>query len=342
MKLDKIESGNFQSIARKKRYEFFSDIAVKEKLDYLLLAHHADDNLETILMRFLKSSSIKGYAGIEELTKCDNYSIYRPLLKVSKKDIYNYASKENIKFYEDESNRELDYTRNRIRHLITPILLEENPNLYEAVNYYNETLLNENIILEKEEISFIENKILVNNNKELLTYIIKQNDYNELTDFMKRQVLFRVLKKYNLSHQCINEIMKKISSNKTNIVSNITPQISLIKEYGNIIFTEESIIPINYYQEINEYGTYELPNNCTLCVDKNNCQFITSTGKLWYNIESLPIIVRNRDVGDKINNKLVSDFLTNRKIPYLNKKNILLLCGNTNNVLAVLGYKGGK
>lgn len=342
MKLDKIDNGNFQSIARTKRYEFFDDIAKLENIDYLLLAHHADDNLETIIMRFLKSSSIKGYAGIEKISNCGSYNIYRPLLSIPKKDIYDYAKKQNIKYYEDESNNELDYTRNRIRHLITPILLEENPKLYDAVNYYNDTLLNANLILEKEEFAFIENKILVNNNNDLLTYTIKQSDYNELTDFMKKQILFRLLKKYNLSHQCINEIIKKISSNKSNLVSVINPSINLIKEYGNIIFTEESLNPILYNQEITSEGIYMLPNNSKLEVGKNNCYFHTSNDKLWYNIENLPIIIRSRDDGDKINNKLVSDYLTNRKIPYLKKKDILLLCSKENNVLAVLGYKGGK
>lgn len=342
MKLDKIDSGNFQSIARTKRYEFFNDIMIKEHIDYLLLAHHADDNLETILMRLIKSSSLKGYAGIEKLTPYNGYYIYRPLLNVPKKDIYNYANKHNIKYFEDASNQELDYTRNRIRHLITPILLEENPNLYEAINYYNETLLNANLILEKEEFSFIENKILVNNNNDILTYTIKQSDYNQLSDFMKRQILFRLLKKYELSYKCIDEINKKINSKKTNIVTSINPNINLIKEYNNIIFTEESIKPLEFTKEILSEGIYRLPNNTQLEVVKNNCYFITSNGKLWYNIESLPIIVRNRDVGDKINNKLVSDFLTNQKIPYLIKKDILLICNKSNNVIAVLGYKGGK
>ena len=64
--------------------------------------------------------------------------------------------------------------------------------------------------------------------------------------------------------------------------------------------------------------------------------------ELCYNIERLPVIIRNREPGDKIANKLVSDFLTKYKIPYLTKKNILLLCDEDNKVLAVLGYKGGK
>ena len=68
MRLDHIDDGNFQSIARNKRYKFFEDIAKKENIKYILLAHHANDNLETIIMRLLKSSSLKGYGGIEKET----------------------------------------------------------------------------------------------------------------------------------------------------------------------------------------------------------------------------------------------------------------------------------
>lgn len=340
-KLELIHDGNFQSTARIKRYEFFKEIALKENIKYILLAHHADDNLETIIMRFLKSSSIKGYGGIEEESKLDEFIIYRPLLKKSKQDIKEYGKINNIKYFEDSSNSELDYTRNRIRHLITPILLEENPNLYDAVNYYSETLLYASEILEKEEVSFIENKILVNNNNGL-TYTLKQSDYNELTDYMKKQIIFRLLKKYELSHKCIEEIIKKISSNKTNLISKINNEISLIKEYGNIIFTEKSIEQIKYNIKITEEGIYILPNNIKLEVNKNNCNFITSKGNLCYNMKSLPIIIRNREVGDKIDNKLVSDIITSKKIPYLKKKDILLMCDNENNVITILGFKGGK
>lgn len=340
-KLAKINDGNFQMIARNKRYEFFFDVAKKENAKYILLAHHADDNLETIIMRLLKSSSIKGYAGIEEESNYKDTIIYRPLLKKSKQEIKYYATLNNITYFEDSSNSELDYTRNRIRHLITPILLEENPSLYSAINYYSETILNASQILEKEELNFIENKILVNNNNGL-TYILKQDDYYNLTDYMKKQILFRLLKKYNLSHQCIEEIMKKLSSSKTNIVTKINNTISLIKEYKTIIFTEENIEPLEYYKVIEEEGIYNLPNNTKIEVNKNNCNFITSNTKLCYNMKSLPIIVRTRKVGDKLDHKLVSDIITSNKIPYLDKKDILLLCDDLNNVITILGLKGGK
>ena len=136
-RLEKHEEGNFQEWARNERYHFFEEIIEKEKIDYLLTAHHADDNLETIIMRLLKSSSLKGYAGIEKEIKLEKYTVLRPLLDHSKNEIIAYAKDNNITYYQDISNYSDDYTRNRIRKYITPILLEENPNLYEAINYYS-------------------------------------------------------------------------------------------------------------------------------------------------------------------------------------------------------------
>lgn len=340
--LDHIDTGNFQSLAREKRYEFFDEVVKSENAKYLLLAHHADDNIETILMRLLKSSSLKGYAGIEKKTYYHNYYIYRPFLDIPKLRIQEYANNTNIKYYEDDSNQTLDYTRNRIRHLIVPILLEENPNLYEAVSYYSKTLLSANNIIENNEISFIENKIVTNNINGEISHTINIDDLLSLDDFMQKQILFRLLRKYNLSHKCIEEIIKKIKSQKSSIVSEITPKLALIKEHKRIIFTEASIKPLNFNITINGEGIYDLPNGRKIEISKNNCNFFTTNDVLCYNIQDLPIIIRTRVVKDKIQNTLVSDYLTKLKLPYMIKKDILLLCDRKNNVIAVLGHKGGK
>ena len=90
---------NFQSYARSVRYDFFCDISIKYNYEYLLTAHHAEDNLETIVMRFLKSSSLKGYAGMEKETTYKNLKVYRPLLEISKDFILSYAKKHKIKYF---------------------------------------------------------------------------------------------------------------------------------------------------------------------------------------------------------------------------------------------------
>lgn len=335
------EESNFQEWARDQRYQFFDEIMEKENADYLITAHHADDNLETIIMRLLKSSSLKGYAGIEELTKKENYYIFRPLLENSKKEIMEYAVKNNIFYYQDDSNYSDDYTRNRIRKYITPILLEENPNLYEAISYYNKTILSANELLEKEKVSFIKNHVLVKNNNNEILIQFKIDEYLKLTEYLQVQILFRILRKFNLSKTCIDDIIKQIKSDKNKIISKINLELTMIKEYGYIQFVNFDISEKTFYLEITEAGTYDLLDNNKLIVNKNCCYFNTNKGNLWYNIKGLPIIIRTRKNGDKIKTKVgtisVSDYLTNKKVPSLERRNILLLCEN-DIVTAILGY----
>ena len=75
---------NFQNNARKERYIFFKEVVDKYQATYLLTAHHANDNLETIIMRLIKSSSLKGYAGIPKTQEFEGYTIYRPLINTLK------------------------------------------------------------------------------------------------------------------------------------------------------------------------------------------------------------------------------------------------------------------
>lgn len=340
-KLEHYEEGNFQEWARIQRYEFFEEIIRKEGIDYLLTAHHADDNLETIIMRLLKSSSLKGYAGIEKEIKKENYSILRPLLDHSKNEIITYAKKNNIFYYQDESNFSDDYTRNRIRKYITPILLEENPNLYQAINYYSQTILDANQLLEKEKVSFIKNHVLVKNNNELEIIEFNISEYLKLSDYLRVQVLFRILRKYSLSRTCIDDIIKQIISSKNKIVTKINNHLSMIKEYGYIQFVNSTLEEDAFSLEIYEEGIYNIGDNIKIEVNKNSCNFITPNGNLWYNIKGLPITIRKRKNGDKIITKMgtisISDYLTNKKVPYLKRRNILLLC-EKDNVIAILGY----
>ena len=336
--LPKESNGNFQEWARNKRYEFFEDVAKKNSAKYILLAHHANDNLETILMRIMKTSSLKGYAGMEKCTIQNGVYIYRPLLNTPKEEIENYAKENNIKYFEDSSNAKDDYTRNRIRHHIVPLLQEENPSLFESISKYSQTLLSANKLLEKVKVEFIENKVSVNNND------IKFNisDLLSLDEDIRIHVLFRILKKYNLSRVCIDEVYKQILSNKQNIVTSFSNNLSMIKEYGYVLFTDKNINSINVNIKINCDGTYNITDDLTVIVDKNICYFKAPNTTLWYNIESLPIVIRNRENGDKIKlksgTKSISDFLTNKKVPYMQRKDTLVLCDEFNNVLHILGY----
>ncbi|OYD26726.1 tRNA(Ile)-lysidine synthase [Mycoplasma testudineum] len=103
---------NFQSWARKKRYDFFSKIYTSGNFDVLMTGHHLDDKIATFL--FQKNSKRKPiYKGINKVTVIQDMLVIRPLLKLSKQKIINYMSKNNIDFGIDESNENEKYTRNK-------------------------------------------------------------------------------------------------------------------------------------------------------------------------------------------------------------------------------------
>lgn len=112
-----------QVAARRLRYLWFTELLAKYNLDYILTAHHADDNLETFLINFSRGTGIEGLTGIPVVRG----NIVRPLLIFSRKEIATFARKQKIKWREDSSNAEENYLRNKIRHKIVPSLKTLNP-----------------------------------------------------------------------------------------------------------------------------------------------------------------------------------------------------------------------
>lgn len=110
---------------RQARQKFLEECRQKHQADYILLAHHADDNTETILMNFVRGSGLTGLQGM----KVQNGKILRPLLSLNKADILAYLKKHKISYQEDITNEDNSYTRNSYRNQLIPLLKEKNPNL---------------------------------------------------------------------------------------------------------------------------------------------------------------------------------------------------------------------
>ena len=335
---------NIEQIARDKRYEFFISTAKLEDCHYILTAHQADDQIETIIMRLLKSSSLRSYAGIEKESKREDIIIYRPLLEYSKETLRTYCINNNIKYYDDITNFEDDHLRNRIRKYITPYLLKENNNIYNSFNYFSETIIQADKLLEKQIKSFVNNKYIIEDNYSKF----KIEDYlniDNTSNWLRKQILFRLLKPYNLSVKQIDEIDNIIESNNQKVINNISNYLCIIKEYGYIYIYKETYKEIEYYQEIKENDIYYLPNNYEICVNDTESQIKSKNKKICYNINiSKPFIIRSKKAGDVIernnkNNKYnqkISNYLTTKKIPSFIKKDILLI-EKDNKVVDVIG-----
>lgn len=118
-----------EETARAMRYAFLQETAAALGAGRIATAHTADDNVETILMRFVRGSGLSGLCGIPPRRG----DIVRPLLQTPRKAILSYLDVHHIPHREDESNQDLSYTRNRLRHEVVPILQSINPNLSSTV-----------------------------------------------------------------------------------------------------------------------------------------------------------------------------------------------------------------
>lgn len=128
-----------QLATRTLRYQWFASLRATLHYDYILTAHHADDNLETFLINLSRGTGLEGLTGIPE----QNNHIVRPLLPFSGNDILTYAKKNQLMWREDSSNAETKYLRNKIRHEIVPRLKDLHPtflsNFQKTLTYLKES-----------------------------------------------------------------------------------------------------------------------------------------------------------------------------------------------------------
>ena len=116
---------SIEMAARELRYAWFENLRVQYDAQAIAVAHHSDDSIETILLNMLRGTGLKGICGIRPR----NEFVVRPLLCVNRKEIEEYLAEQGIGYITDSTNLENEYTRNKIRNIVMPILREINPQI---------------------------------------------------------------------------------------------------------------------------------------------------------------------------------------------------------------------
>ena len=295
IKFEKYNKGNFESVARKKRYAFFEKVLEKHEAHKLFTAHHGDDLAETILMRIARGSTLKGYSGFTKYSNSEWYELYRPLIYLTKQEILDYVVKNKIPYAIDKTNDDDIHTRNRFRHYILPELKKEEPKIDlkflnfsekidEAANYIGE-IVNDKI----QEIYRNESLDLIKFSYEK-KYIQKMIIKELLSRIYDDDVIY-------LKEKHVDMIINGINSHRPNLEMVLPKNIRVLKRYSRLIFTTKENIENSYHYlfdsklEINDHVIEEVESSSS---DGNDvCRL---------NIEDirLPLIVRNRLKGDKM------------------------------------------
>src|SRR5699024_4349420 len=129
-----------QEAARVLRYQAFDQLMRKHQANYLALAHHADDQVETVYMRLTRGTQLEALQGMKRSRPFSTGEIVRPFLSITKELIEQYCQDHDIIPRRDLSNEEDGYTRNYFRLNVLPLLKEKNPNLSETIMHMTENI----------------------------------------------------------------------------------------------------------------------------------------------------------------------------------------------------------
>lgn len=322
---------SIQMAARDLRYNWLEQIRKEKKFDFVLTAHHRDDDLETFFINLIRGTSIKGLLGVALKTE----KVVRPLLFVKKQELYDYLEQNKIQFREDSSNKEEKYLRNKIRLKLIPLLEEMNPSI-------SETIMNEKHYLSGvsavyfSEISKKRNRI-VKQEKDFFTISIEELKKLDVIDLY----LYEFLKPFGFAKTA--DILRAISGQSGKQFYSATHRLTIDRK--QIIIQknpEKEKVAIN----INESDTYiefpvqlklETSNNLTIKKDKNIAMFD-------YDKLQFPLLLRRWGKGDFFTpigmkgKKKLSDFFIDNKIPIPEKENIWVLC-TSDEIIWILGHR---
>jgi len=320
---------SMQMAARELRYNWFYELSEQLHYDYILTAHHADDNLETFLINLSRGTGLDGLVGIPE----QNDKIVRPLLPFSRHNIEVYATKQTIKWREDASNASDKYLRNALRHQVTPKLKELSPNLLQN---FQKTIvyLQESQSIIKDRIDLIKDLVVSNNEDDSLSFSI--TELQKLKN--PKAYLFQLLNTYGFTEW--NDITNLLDAQTGKQILSATHR--LIKNRSTLLLTEISSYSTSEIQISKDLKNIQLPNGQlafdtttdlptkdlhTAFVDKDLLKF--------------PLTVRQWREGDYFyplgmdGKKKLSKFFKDEKLSLLDKDKILLLCSENDVVWIV-------
>lgn len=319
----KNEKLSIQLAARQLRYDWFFELSEQLDFDYILTAHHADDNLETFLINLSRGTGLEGLKGIPEV----NETIVRPLLSFSREDIEDYAKKHHLKWREDSSNASTKYLRNKLRHDVISVLKDINTDV--LANFQNTlAYLNDSSTIVEDAIDSFLNKAIVTIDDSQISY--KISEFEVLNN--PKAYLFEIYKDYGFTQW--KDIENLLTAQSGKLVFSKTHQ--LLKDRDCLILSEISSEKNNErFTILEDQNEIKLPNG-TLHFESVKEIGDTEKSTIYIDKKTLnyPLTVRHWEKGDYFyplgmqGKKKLSKFFKDEKLSLLDKQNALLLCSD--------------
>lgn len=330
---------NLEDAGRRARIEFLDEVRSRYGAAAVTLAHHADDQAETVLMRLLRGSGTTGLSGMAYRNR---RGYLRPLLDISRADIERYLIARGLGWREDASNSDTAYLRNRIRHRLLPLLEEYNPAVRSSLAATASLLGDDEALLGE----LTEQAFAGSCRMEEERVVCSVGQLRALNPALRRRVLRRAfvqltgtLAGVGLRH--VDALCDLIDSARPNARLALPQGVAAVREYDRLLLlrADAEIRDASFELLIKGPGRYDLPYGGFIAVDASGtaASFPTDPGTTCFDLVSMPFpwLVRTFRPGDRIvpfgmsGRKKVKDIFIDRKIPSSQRKRIpLLFCGD--------------
>ncbi|MBM7601282.1 tRNA(Ile)-lysidine synthase [Virgibacillus halotolerans] len=345
-----------QLAAREVRYQFFAEQMEYFQADYLALGHHGDDQVETMLMSFVRTADSSGFSGIPSKRRFASGAIIRPLLSVTKTITEAYCEKYGIIPRIDPSNHETVYTRNYFRKHVIPLLKEKNQKIHTTVQYLSESLQSDEDFLQTEANKVLED--IVDLDIENKTASLKINQYKSHPLALQRRVFHLILKYLydelpkDLSYVHEAHLFTLIGSEKSNARMDFPSQLKVEKSYGNLSFYFLHQHPLHspFHEVLSIPGELELPDGSSIKASLTDVAYREEKHIYCCDVEqvALPLHIRTRKPGDRMRwkglngSKKLKDIFIDEKIPLRERNKWPIMVDNNNEILWLIGIKKGQ
>ncbi|HBB90621.1 MAG TPA: tRNA lysidine(34) synthetase TilS [Bacteroidales bacterium] len=307
---------SIEMAARDLRYEWFEEVRRDLSCSVIAVGHHADDSIETSLINLIRGTGLRGLSGIRPRA---GY-VVRPLLFASREQIRTYINSRNIPFREDSSNRDVSIIRNRIRHVVIPILESMNPGIRSVIT--------------EEQACFAKAQHLIDNYVKVYDQKVIRADDGTInipfTGILNSEfpeiILFEMLRPYGFHGKIIPVILRSLQGSSGKTFLSRTHQL-LIDRDSILVYFPGAKSDYRYYLDPADPGSME---EAGFEAELHTAgPFVPSADPwcAWLDFDALefPLVVRPWQAGDYFvplgmnHKKKVSDFFIDSKISRLTK-----------------------
>ena len=333
-----LESENFESNARNERYRYLKQISEINQTNFILTAHHKDDQIETLLMKYYDKSDWISYLGIREKYN----KIVRPMLEIYKNEILSYAKDNKLFWIDDPSNTDISFRRNKIRHIDLPNIYQDNLQLIDKLFSMHFDA--------KDKFNKISNKIDHYDKqyieKKSNDFLVISNNSDSISDPVVFKLFYQHILENYLNHSVQNtkgfwsSLFDFIYQSKTGSQFILDRYFTIIKDrkkhyiYRNTYLDKKNNIKIDKKDNINHwYDTQIVTSRNSLGEDLEVIDII----KIPYKKFNDGIYIRNWKHGDKCYNssKNIKNIFTDNKISLFDKMTYPIITDTNDKIICI-------